>query len=274
MDFLNSILGAIAGPALGGIMGGLFGNPAAQAQQQALAAQTSLTNTLNQFLSGQVIPAEQQGLSAMQGLISGLPAPQIVQQDIAQLQAPVTMPTSMQAQGQYAISDQTAAAMNQLDTQLRQAGITGPAAEALKNNLRMQGVQAQAGYAANVGEWEAQQTMARQGQALQDVVGLTAAPAELAAQLGKDTTGTAGAFNVDLSKLFGQQAAGAASPWVNMGTALGGAINTQLNPPNTAGLPLPPDVTAGYAPGYGVDTSGATIYDPLSSFGQGYEGAQ
>ena len=249
---MGELLGAIAAPLVGNLVGGLFGShaaaPAAQAQSQAAGAESSLVNTIVNAYNQMFAPAIQQSLGQYSGLIGNVPIQEIGQAQIAQDLMPTYMPESMQAQGQMTIQNQADQSIAQLQQQLAQRGITGPAAEALVNQMREAGLQNQAGFASNVGQWEAGQTLSNRRNAFLDAMNMLGAGGQYA--MGGNAlvgAGLGGAQN--LANMFGQAAGQAAAPYQQMGQQVGQAVQSwAATPQQPAGLPPLPGSQDNYQP--------------------------
>ncbi len=216
---IGTVLGGPLGGALGGIAGGMIGGgaaqPAAQAEQSAAGSTANILNQLLANYMGQFGPAQAQTMNQLSGLTGSIPINDIVRTQLAQELMPVQMPPQILARAQYGIQGQTDQALQQAQQHLAARGITGPAAEALLNQIREQGTINQAGLGSDVGAWEAGQTLAGRQNAMNTslgLLGMTGNYADIANQLA----GIGMQGGLGLTGLFGQQAAQAAAPWQQM----------------------------------------------------------
>jgi hypothetical protein len=242
----------IIGSAVGGLFGGGAAAPAAAGATSAAQSEADLLNTLMGAYKNVYAPAEQQSLQQMQATAAAVPTQQITQAEILRNLLPTTMPDILRSRAQYGIQGQTDRTAEALAAELRQRGISGPAAESILGHVREQGIQSQAQLGSDIGAWEANQTLANRGTAYKEALAAQALPAQYAQTAASRIPGVASPGALDLTRLLGGAAQGAAAPYVQAGKNIGTAAGAYFSNPQyyqpSADMGGGPDMTNMYPP--------------------------
>lgn len=223
---LPAILGAVAPTLIGGLIGGNKAAPAAAGAESAAQGQASMINMLmDAFKQIQPMQAGLAGQAA--GMAGALPANDIMMFNMLQNLLPTLMPDVIRARGEERIRTPGERGISAKREELSRRGITGPLAERLAQPLEEQMYKDLAGYGSDVAEWEATQTMGKQGKVFEDMLRVLGfAGSQVGAALPNLGNPMTGAANLQTS-LQGA-AAGAAAPWQQLGSQVGGIIQDPL----------------------------------------------